>query len=1424
MATTVLPLSSNIPYNPSDEILLNPSVTLAHFDPTFNNIEYTIATPDESFKVTFYNYSNYSFPTEGVTSGSISDIILNPSNDLTQQGYSNGEFNVYYNFFKNELSSSFDNRRFFIKDISGDRTEVTLSIPNPNLLLIDEINTFKTFLEADPDFFQDFYLNFGSNVLSVANNIAIDDENFDILVNLYSPLPDNIQVKNNLWIVTQIADELAFNITFTPDRVVPTITSFPIKGPNFNISGIDQTNNSSEFQTYSTLITSSLLSTSYSQLNNLISSSGIQIGVDYTDFSNFVHFSSAATRINNFISKVELIEQYSASIAYTSSNFSGKDTTTNTSILTNQINNIIENFDGYEYYLYFGSGSWTYPKSTNTVPYTLYPTSDSNVINWLGNADNLTGILGSASIYDQSNLDYLYNVIPTYIQEDPQNDPYKLFVDMVAQHYDNIWIYYKDVTNRYNADNRLDSGISKDLVANALKSFGIKLYQNNFSTNDLYSAFLGYGSNVSSEETITSYITASYDASVMPLDDVNKETYKRLYHNLPYLAKTKGTIPGLRALINCFGIPDTILRISEFGGRDKDTSTYDYFDQKYNYAYYRSGSSLNNHIRTPFRLNSNWNAENNAPESIQFRFKPSNTFPPTEDYQVLLKIGGNSMPPSGSVITLEYNGSGYTSASYGGSTYSSSFQYGILTYYPSIDLDSSNETYTNTASLYLPFFNGEWWSVMLNRSGNTYTLFAGSKGYYDGYDGNQILYLNSASVDEPINNTPFSGSLSSFISFPTDNASRIINLNQHFRFEGYLQELRYWSKTGSAEAFKDFIMNPSSIDTSEEENNYADYLAFRAPLGNELNIPTVGNSTNTSVHPKVTGSWETTSSFSSDSSYSYLTSSGVPYSFLPNVESFFYDQPIAGIKNRVTDKIQIVSSSYPTGSVLSQYRSLEQTYPTLGSETPDINLLEVAFSPQNEINNDIISSLGYFNIGEYIGDPRQTSSPNYPDLNRLSNDFFQKYFASYDLFDYIRLIKYFDNSLFKMIQDFVPARTSLASGVVIKQHLLERSKYPEPQVEWQDVTYSGSVYSQQKWNENISGSYTETSIIGNIFGGTGGTFDSYNFSGSTLPPTFINNTQSWYQEILTPSGALFITRSDQSEFYNGELEGTNFIAEDGELNPNNLYKYVNRDAAIKDWSLTGSGGTLDALPYPPGQTPYGFASINYSFADPTTYIATPETIKINEPTITPIRFTASMDIIWITNSAFTSPSSVVQSAVYWTRKDTYNLAFNDNVTGKRISSTPPSMTISTFPYTESITISGSWTPSLSEVYNLIIAKVRPASNVLNYNRVTLRVENIQITTSQVLPPSNSTLPSYQLANYNIFNNSDYNAIINNEDLERTSQYFMDVDYSTNAVTPINQSNILNGDAVNAPIQDSNYTSYAWSNIRYRGSKYNSIKI
>jgi hypothetical protein len=68
------------------------------------------------------------------------------------------------------------------------------------------------------------------------------------------------------------------------------------------------------------------------------------------------------------------------------------------------------------------------------------------------------------------------------------------------------------------------------------------------------------------------------------------------------------------------------------------------------------------------------------------------------------------------------------------------------------------------------------------------------------------------------------------------------------------------------------------------------------------------------------------------------------------------------------------------------------------SYTRDLNYVEVAFSPQNEINEDIISQLGYFNIGEYIGDPRLVSSSatSYPALDALRNAYFEKYISNYD--------------------------------------------------------------------------------------------------------------------------------------------------------------------------------------------------------------------------------------------------------------------------------------------------------------------------------------------------------------------------------------------------------------------------------------------
>ena len=1111
MAINITEIFPSSPYSSQDEALIQSSQIEAIFDPSLDYIEYVISTPNNSFQSVDTNYNRFSFPTNGtVTSNQINSIEINPSSDISAKGFNSGEYNVYYNFYRNELLTSPTNKDLFIKSISADKTELVVRYISPST---DPTSTIDNFISSNTSFyFNDFYLNFGNNILLVANNIQVNSTTGDILINLYSPLPSNLSINSNFWVVTKIANSLAFNISFTQEITPPPIITFDLKGPNFNINTKDQVNNTTNYIDYSSLLTNPLTS-SINQIKSILDEKGIEISIDYTDFTNFVHFSSAEQRLNNFYYKVKQIEDYNTQIS-TLSAAPAASISSSVTVLQNNITSIIQNFDGYEYYLYYESSSYAWPKSNNKVPYTLYSTSSVQVQTWFGSTNPSSiyygGIIQSAFTYDDRNQDYLFWSIPEYLRDDTRNTPYYSFVELVGQHYDYIWTYYKDVTNRYDADNRLDYGISKDLVAEALKSFGVKIYQNNFTTGDLFNAFTGFntgstGINLTptGSDLITRYVTASYEASITPIDDINKEIYKRLYHNLPYLAKTKGTIPGLRALINCFGVPDTILRISEFGGRDKDTSTYDYFDQQFNYAAEASSSST---IGTSWFLASAWSASINnfKASSVQFRFKTSN-FDTGSNYQMWgLSTGNIGAYPSSSLV-LRYSGSGLVTGSYSGSTVDPYYQHAYLTFYP-----KTNDI-INTASIYLPFFDHGWWTVMVNKFEDTYTLYTGNKLYYDGYDGNQIGYLASSSIT--LANTLWTGSgTSTFLS-----SSVSIGGTTYNRFTGSLQEIRYWIKTGSIDSFKDYVMNPQSIDYSGEIL-YDDYLAFRLPLGGDL------YTNSGSVHPRATGSWAITSSFIS-SNNATLTN----VTFKPNTETRFLNSPIIGLRGRVTDKIQIVSSSLPTGSVLSQYISLEQSYPVSGSESPDVNLLEVAFSPQNEINDDIIDSLGYFNIGEYIGDPRQvtSSTTSYPDLNVLSDNFFQKYFDSYDLNDYVRLIKYFDNSLFKMIKDFVPARTSLTTGVVIKQHILERNKYPQPQAEWEELDYSGSI---------------QTAFFS---GSTGGTFNQYNVLTTTqtssfiVSGSFIVDPEEYINYFNVSSSTITNNTNSQVNWNNGEIT-TNF--------------------------------------------------------------------------------------------------------------------------------------------------------------------------------------------------------------------------------------------------------------------------------------------
>jgi len=230
------------------------------------------------------------------------------------------------------------------------------------------------------------------------------------------------------------------------------------------------------------------------------------------------------------------------------------------------------------------------------------------------------------------------------------------------------------------------------------------------------------------------------------------------------------------------------------------------------------------------------------------------------------------------------------------------------------------------------------------------------------------------------------------------------------------------------------------------------------------------------------------------------------------------------------DKVRIVGNNitgHPSGSVLSPFLSL-QTFPTTSSlfRENDMNYVDISFSPQTQIDTRISGAIASNNpswsLDDYIGDPRQQYNNSYPDLDAERKLYFETGVPGYapftgsnmDYNGFIRLIQYFDNALFKMLNDFVPERTSLSTGVTFNSPVLERNKvsYANP-----SNTTTQSVYEGEISSSTISSTY-------------GNFYDALSLS---------NNTVGWYDGVL--SGSIVDVNQYFEDNYNPYLQPTGAI-------------------------------------------------------------------------------------------------------------------------------------------------------------------------------------------------------------------------------------------------------------------------------------------
>ena len=903
-------------------------------------------------------------------------------------------------------------------------------------------------------------MNVGNNrLLPILQHGMLDErvnptDPLTLLVRLKDGLPNDLDVQTNCWVS---------NISLSP-YIINAILSNPcqtvvytIGAPNFTlpIPNVSLTNTNAAYSA------ADLSNSNEIERELTVSKNLSELSVDYTDFTNFVVFSSAEVRLKIFKNKIINISTLSSSIdALNASNVSFMSTNgvsypfyiQEYNGFQGKINDIVNSFDGYESHLY-RSGNYDF-------------VSGSFV-----SASYIADMDLSASAHDKYNRDSLINNCPAHILSDENNDDYIIFLSMIGHFFDHIYEYISNVPSERQIGHTSTQAFTRRIVDYMLQTFGWNiddtLEQSNLLNNYLTQDQVSNLNMMSSEERL-------------------QAVRNRMLINLPGIYKSKGTEEAVKLLLACYGIPSALLSIREYGGVNYTDSQAAYTTYERAYMYQFNTSSQYNYFQT--------NLTTNAQTYV-------------------FKIGLNDSSIYNYGQEMAVLGVVNATASMSSSNASGEWAIGFV-----------REKAKNSAKIWFrigckdaplfkmyspqfPLFDGDIYSVMLRRNVTPpeYDFNVNIDvvpSVFDLYiqkneSGRQILQLTSSivSLDYTTNNifsTAGSGSKLTWGGWFTNTNGA--------GFHGIFDKLQVWYDALPDNNFNDYVNSINSYSFVGSRPSYQS-LMFRMHTDYPFDL-------------NVTQGWKNANPFYAIDSITkqtnFLTALGIPPTYASDMDFATCYNPWSGSQKLVRDNngclisqsvypFQFQVIDYPSTWGVSKYgpnkfhnektrymlQSVEarfddknrSTYVDPSSMSSDSNQIGFFADPQDFKNKDIVRYFGNFDFMDVIGYPSNQFSSSYDALKNFRKQYItahNQYSGSNTYFnELITMYKiYFNRSIFEAIKNLVPARANVLTGVLIEPTILERPKYPiKPMVSELNngsVFYAETVTSHYYNDPNIN--------------------------------------------------------------------------------------------------------------------------------------------------------------------------------------------------------------------------------------------------------------------------------------------------------------------------------------------------------------------
>ena len=830
-------------------------------------------------------------------------------------------------------------------------------------------------------------------------NVFVKDTDVvdSLILKLYSPLASNITTNSTFWITKLMSNPLIETVILTEQA---DISCPPIKGPNFTLDIDYVKGQSTNFESLDNIILSG--STSSAELittylsSSIIDTAGLNIeyvsGSTYI-WNNFVHFSSAKERVDNFVYKVQLIETYENSISASNASISSSvlnDVQERERQLIKK-NEILRGFDGFEKFLYTSSSYTTNTATSITWPHNgsiRIASTNTIVTNWYNN------IITLAEDFDIENSNWVRNNIPQYIVNGTENESLLLFLSMIGHHFDNIYFYTKSI-ERSRGLGYSSRDITDKLLFDVLKSFNWDA-KNLGADSKLWEYAFGLDADGNEKNTKSAKSRTS-------------EVWRRIANNLPYLLKHKGTRKGVYALLACYGIPSSNLSILEFGGPEVTETT--------------KSKLVYDNITTALKFN------NGASIEVDWKNTNKSIKPNTIELFVKPEYNSNYTLISGSGWNLNLIGS--AEALYG----KVEFNYGGVS--------------PITSSL-LPIFNDKFFGISVSSGSN------GLKLDIKQADKERTLFEQSitASAISNWNNGStikiggnYSGSVDEFRLW-----SDVLNtnvFNEHVSFPEMINGNHVSASTTDLHFRLDFEYPKNLAQTASLINVDTNIYFAAGKTRNDYEsgslIPLYSLNPSASLYASASG-------FTPITTYPFQFEA-IDRSVvleIPDLGSSRYST------NKVRFESQTdFNGNDVSGGVDLSIKS-RATKKSFDQSPTDSNRVGLFFSPTKELNLDIAKSLGGINLDNYIGDPSDNYKSNYSNLDNLRNYYFER-FDGRDIYAYINLIKLYEKSMFEDIKNMLPARVKATTGLLIEPHILERSKIEQKRPTAEDYQKEANI-------------------------------------------------------------------------------------------------------------------------------------------------------------------------------------------------------------------------------------------------------------------------------------------------------------------------------------------------------------------------------